>query len=494
MNFEKSLLQEKINKGIDLFKKNKFDEATQIFNLLKEDIDSRIISLFFLGIIQTKKKNHKLAKDNFFEILKINQNHEDTNLSLGLIYLEEKDFNNALFYLKKVLIINKKNFNAIYHLGLVQFYLRNLDESINFFNKCIDANKDHFQSYLMLGHIYLRKKEFDKAVNNYKKVLDLNPQREKTKFNLSWCYFALFKFEKAFEYYEFRKEKMIPKGRYLEVINKFKSNEWNGQNLDNKTILIICEQGYGDNINFFRYLFWLNDKFKVKIIFYSHKKLEHLFKNSPFQIISNLNSINHIDYYQHLLSLPGIYYKESKKFQKNINYIPVNEIIDSKWKKKLNDFKKPIIALSWQGDSRYSHDDMRSIPLSYYKDILNNKNFNFISLQKNFGSEQIKSNNFENVLIDLSNEIDLGENAFEDTISILKKVDYVITSDTAIAHLAGTLDVKTYLLLSYNPEWRWHIELKYKCFYPNINIIQQKNFNDWNGVFNKIKCELELKS
>ena len=494
MNFEKSLLQEKINKGIDLFKKNKFDEATQIFNLLKEDIDSRIISLFFLGIIQTKKKNHKLAKDNFFEILKINQNHEDTNLSLGLVYLEEKDFNNALFYLKKVLIINKKNFNAIYHLGLVQFYLRNLDESINFFNKCIDANKDHFQSYLMLGHIYLRKKEFDKAVNNYKKVLDLNPQREKTKFNLSWCYFALFKFEKAFEYYEFRKEKMIPKGRYLEVINKFKSNEWNGQNLDNKTILIICEQGYGDNINFFRYLFWLNDKFKVKIIFYSHKKLEHLFKNSPFQIISNLNSINHIDYYQHLLSLPGIYYKESKEFQKNINYIPVNEIIDSKWKKKLNDFKKPIIALSWQGDSRYSHDDMRSIPLSYYKDILNNKNFNFISLQKNFGSEQIKSNNFENVLIDLSNEIDLGENAFEDTISILKKVDYVITSDTAIAHLAGTLDVKTYLLLSYNPEWRWHIELKYKCFYPNINIIQQKNFNDWNGVFNKIKCELELKS
>ena len=116
----------------------------------------------------------------------------------------------------------------------------------------------------MLGHIYLKKKEFDKAVNNYKKVLDLNPQREKTKFNLSWCYFALFKFEKAFEYYEFRKEKMIPKGRYLEVINKFKSNEWSGQNLDNKTILIICEQGYGDNINFFAIYFGLMINLKLK--------------------------------------------------------------------------------------------------------------------------------------------------------------------------------------------------------------------------------------
>ena len=56
MNFEKSLLQEKINRGIDLFKKNKFDEATQIFDLLKENSESKIISLFFLGIIQTKKK------------------------------------------------------------------------------------------------------------------------------------------------------------------------------------------------------------------------------------------------------------------------------------------------------------------------------------------------------------------------------------------------------------------------------------------------------
>ena len=60
MNFEKSLLQEKINRGIDLFKKNKFDEATQIFDLLKENSESKIISLFFLGIIQTKKKNLQL--------------------------------------------------------------------------------------------------------------------------------------------------------------------------------------------------------------------------------------------------------------------------------------------------------------------------------------------------------------------------------------------------------------------------------------------------
>ena len=160
-------------------------------------------------------------------------------------------------------------------------------------------------------------------------------------------------------------------------------------------------------------------------------------------------------------------------------------------KKKLNNFKGPIISLSWQGDHRFIHDDMRSIPLTNFKNILNINNLNFISLQKGLGSEQIKLNGYEKIIKDFSNEIDIGNNAFEDTISILNKVNCVITSDTAIAHLAGVLDVKTYLLLSYNPEWRWYLELKHKCFYPNMNIIQQPKFGDWDSVFKELEFKLK---
>ena len=199
------------------------------------------------------------------------------------------------------------------------------------------------------------------------------------------------------------------------------------------------------------------------------------------------------NYHQQLLSLPGIYYKETKSFEKNTNYININQTNDTYWKKKLSTYKKPIIAINWQGDHRYAYDDMRSIPLFYFKDTLNNRNFEFVSLQKNSGLEQIKKNRFENLLIDLSKEIDTGENAFEDTISILKNVECVITSDTAIAHLAGTLNIKTFLLLSFNPEWRWYIELNHKCFYSNMNIIQQTKFDDWNGVFNELNKRLEKK-
>ena len=490
MLIDKLSFEDEVNKGLKLFENNKLEEAIKVFNKLKEYKETKVYSIFLLGIIQIKKKNLNLAKDFFYQALRLDKNHEDSNLNLGLVYLEEKQFDKAKFFFEKVLNINEKNLNAVYHLGLVFFFKKELDKAVKYLNKSIEVNEKYLHSYVTLGHIFLRQKNFDQAIKNYNKVLEIDPKNIKINFNLSWCYFAKSNLEIGFEKYEFRPEKISSIGIHKDVNEKYGSKEWNGENLDGKTILIIREQGYGDNINFFRYLYWLKETYKANIIFFSHKKLEYLFRNSPFKIITDLNEINHVDYYKHLLSLPGMYFKKLKGFQKNINYIKINDENNSKWEKKLNNFRKPIISLNWQGDHRFIHDDMRSIPLSNFKNILNINNLNFISLQKGFGSEQIKLNGYEKIITDFSNEIDIGNNAFEDTISILNKVNCVITSDTAIAHLAGVLDVKTYLLLSYNPEWRWHVELRNKCFYPNINIIQQSNFGDWDSVFKELELKL----
>ena len=91
-------------------------------------------------------------------------------------------------------------------------------------------------------------------------------------------------------------------------------------------------------------------------------------------------------------------------------------------------------------------------------------------------------------MVDFSKDIDTS-NAFEDTIEILKKVKCVIT--LILQYILGTMNVKTFLLLSYNPEWRWYIELKHKCFYTSINIIQQTKFGDWNSVFDELSNKLE---
>ena len=490
MNYEDTVLQNKINQGIKLLEVEKYPDAIKIFEELKKNKKTKLIGLMFLGIIHIKKEEPLKAKSNFYKIIEIDKKHKDANLNLGLIFFKEQNYERSEFYFDKVISQNKDNLTAVYHKGLIHFSKKKFDAARELFKLCLEIDKNYVYAYLNLAHIYLRIKKFKLALEFYEKVLVLKKDYKWSKFNMSWCYFALNQLDNAFKFYEFRKEKIEQREKLTKVKSKFNTIEWVGENLNKKTILIISEQGIGDSIQFFRYLYLIKDNYDAKIIFYTDINIKHLFKDTPFQIISDINEIEKIDYYQHLLSLPGIFYRKFQKFQNCIPYIVNNENKNIKWKNRLSEFKKPIIALNWQGDKNFLFDDIRSIKLSYFKDILSIDKYTFISVQKNFGTEQIKQNNFEDKLIDLSNEIDLGENSFEDTISILKNIDLLITSDTAIAHLAGTLKINTYLLLSYNPEWRWYIELKNRCFYPNLKIIQQEDAYSWKSAFDRLKEEI----
>ena len=116
--------------------------------------------------------------------------------------------------------------------------------------------------------------------------------------------------------------------------------------------------------------------------------------------------------------------------------------------------------------------------------------YSIISLQKNLGVEQIKQNNYEKYILDYSLEIDNDEDAYKDSISILRNLDLVITSDSSIAHLAATMNINTWIALSYNPDWRWYIENKKSVFYNTLKIFQQKKPGHWKSVFDEINSSL----
>lgn len=351
---QKTFYEKKINKGIELFKKKDFSGAIKIFEYLKKNNSTKIIGLFFLGIIKIQQNDSNLAKKYFFQLLELNPNHEDANLNLALVYFKEQKYDETNIYLDKVIEINKTNINAYYHKGLVYFYLKNFNKAISYFEICTNLQKNHIYSYLNLGHCFLRIKKFDKAIVNYSKVLEIDPNNNTSKFNLSWCYFANLDFENAFKFYEYRKEKTLPGEKLKQINTEIKSKEWMGENLNDKKILILGEQGIGDNIQFFRYLYWLSEKYNVNILFYTDKKISHLFKKSPFKIITTLDNLDHVDFHKLLLSLPGIYYKEKNTFYKKVDYIKPNSDLIIKWKSKLKNYKKPIIALNWQGDQNFA--------------------------------------------------------------------------------------------------------------------------------------------
>ena len=137
-----------------------------------------------------------------------------------------------------------------------------------------------------------------------------------------------------------------------------------------------------------------------------------------------------------------------------------------------------------------------SVDLNYFKNIFKNSNANFISLQKGSALKSIEDNNLQNQLINYDLLIDTGSQKFKDTAAIIKLLDLVITTDTSIAHLAGTLGTQTWLLLPKVSDWRWMNSKDETIWYDNLRIYRQKVQGEWNEVFSRIEkdCDQLIKN
>ena len=94
---------------------------------------------------------------------------------------------------------------------------------------------------------------------------------------------------------------------------------------------------------------------------------------------------------------------------------------------------------------------------------------------------------------DTFNIIDLGNKNFFELAEIIKQMDIIISIDSALIHLAGVLDLDSYLLLNYNSDWRWFEDNKKTVWYPSVNIIKQNQFNKWDNVIENIEKIINIK-
>ena len=217
----------------------------------------------------------------------------------------------------------------------------------------------------------------------------------------------------------------------------------------------------------------------LKLIFLFQKKIKELFLNFDDNIDliddEKLNLKNY-DYQIRLSCLPRIIqYKDFK----NIEFYKLNlESENSNLQKKL-----PNIGLAWTGRKTYKRENLRTIPLSYFEKILKN-NFQFYKLQKDINEKDI------NIFNKYSNIIDLGNKNFLDLAKTIKQLDLVVSCDTAIIHLAGILNVKSYLMLNYNSHWTWFNDVKENVWYPSVEIIKQIKKDDWSNEFGMLETNI----
>lgn len=371
--------------------------------------------------------------------------------------------------------------------GIVLAELQRFDDALASHNKAIALKPELETSHVNLGRTLAQFRKLDEALVHYNRAVALKPDNWPIHFARAWFLLSCGNYPAGFTDYEYRK--LDPTS---DAARKFEQPLWLGdQNLEGKTVLIHAEQGLGDTIHFARYVDLVSEV-AARVYFAPQPKLMGLFQNSFRCELCDLSKDNHPDFDFHvpLLSLPFALKTTASTIPHNVPYLFADAARTEKWRDWIGDqgFR---IGICWQG-SKNRIDRGRSFPVAHFEPLAKIPGVRLISLHKGAGESQLNSlPNGMNIEL-LGEDFDQGDQAFLDSAAVIKSLDLVVTSDTAVAHLAGALAIPTWLALKRDPDWRWLLDGRGSPWYPTLRLFRQTTGGDWQAVFHEMATELKM--
>ena len=443
-----------------------------------------------LGVALYTAKNYQTAISCYKKALSLNPDFPDAILNLGIslyrLFRTAKIdmLDEAVKCFEHVISVRPNNAYAYNNLGNICKDRYEVDKSIEYYQKAIELNPNCPDYYNNIGRAYQLKNDVEKSAYYYKKAIELAPDKAEGYFNYASILILIGEYEKGWKYYERRFEL----AENSPVIPEFSQPRWDGSCLKDKTLYVCYEQGYGDGIQFARYLPILNSM-GAKVLYQAPKALIELMKNSDLkaEIIDPSIPIKNLEFdmYIPLLSLPDI-------LKTTIDNIPFSEGFLKADKEKVKYFNKKYfnndkfkIGIFWQGNNQGLTN--RAMPLKYFYKLSSLENVKIYSLQKGYGAEQLQEVPKGIEIVNMDKEI----NDFADTAAIIENLNLMITIDTSIVHLSAGLGKPTWLLLPFAPEFRWMLNREDSPWYKSIKIYRQKETLNWGELIDRVCIELE---
>jgi hypothetical protein len=264
---------------------------------------------------------------------------------------------------------------------------------------------------------------------------------------------------------------------------------WFGDDIADKVLLVYAEQGLGDTLQFVRYLPWVVTRAHHVVFMVQPALLRLLNPIEGVTLIGQDAVPPDFDVRCPLLSLPRIFATDAETIPATVPYLQADPKSVERWRLRLGE-QGLRIGIAWQGNAKVKIDRGRSIPLHCFAPLAAIPGVRLISLQKNFGLDQLAQCPPWLKIESPGPDFDNGPGAFLDTAAVMKNLDLVITSDTAVAHLAGALGCETWVALKKIPDWRWQLDRPDSPWYPTMRLFRQQTAGDWTSVFSEIASAL----
>lgn len=474
--------------GTNIFLLNNNEIAEKVLtNLLAHD-PKYIPGYLSLGLVYEQNKKIEKAINCYKTVIELDPTEIKAYLNLAALFKQDLKYAEAIKVYQDAIINNPNNHYILSNLGNLFYIQHKYEDAIVCHQRAIRAKPNSHIVHFNYANTLVNAGKYTEAIEAYKTTSEINPTFFRSKINLGSTLLSMSNFDEGFKEYSYR----IYEDKNLKTLIHKKNLIWKGENLKNKTILIVSEEGLGNTIQFSRYLETLN-QLNGKIIFKCQEEIHHLFENLDFieQIVSLDTEIENFDYWCPLQSLIYLLTPDLNSNCPLPTEIKINDNKMLEWETLIEINNNVKVGLNWQGSKSNPRVKNNSIDLKFFNSLVKNQSANFISLQKGSALSDIEKYKLESDIINYDLLIDSGSQKFLDTAAIIKFLDLVITTDTSIAHLAGTLGTQTWLLLPKVSDWRWLNTKDETIWYDNFRIYRQKVQGDWSEVFSRVEKDCD---
>lgn len=355
------------------------------------------------------------------------------------------------------------------------------DEAIAAYDQALALRPDYAKARIGRGAALAALNRHREALDEYKTVLAAEKNNADVRHNEALSLLTLGDYRHGFDKYESRWHRAGKPRR-----RSFGKPLWLGEYpLARKTILIPAEQGLGDTIQFARYVPQLAGA-GAKVVMEVQPELVALMSRLPgvSSVVGRGDALPAYDVYCPAGSLPLALRTDVSSIPANVPYLVAQDDRVGAWRDRIGHLPSPRIAVAWSGSADHANDRNRSIALARFAPLL--AGGSFVSIQRDLRDGDAEA------LARLPNVTHVGDalSDFDDTAAVMALADLVIAVDTSVVHLAGAMGRPVWVLLPFQPDWRWLLDRDDSPWYPTARLFRQPKPGDWESVIAQVKDAL----
>jgi len=447
-----------------------------------------------LGIIKRDRGEFSEAEAYYRRAIELEPRYIEPVNNLVVLLLDQERYSEALPYARKAVAHETAGAEAHNNLGVILFHLLDRDgEAEACYRKALQIQPDYADAHTNLGNLLRHQGHYSDAEASLRRALIFDPDHASAHQTLSFVLLARGALAEGWEEYEWR-----PRPDRTREVASGELQEWRGRVQAGQRILILAEQGVGDEVMFASCIPDIvtsgpdcvleSDARLVPLFARSFPQVKVIAHKSADESVEKfLKRAGSVDVWTGAGSLPRCYRCDFEDFPRRPGYLAADSHQVEEWKQRYLQLGSGLkVGISWRGGGNKETQEMRSTDLLRWSELFNIPQLVFIDLQYgDTDSERSALHSQTGLIVHHFDEMDPLHN-LDGFAAQLAALDLVISVDNATVHLAGALGVPTWVLLPYVAEWRWFLDRDDSPWYESVRLIRQQRRAEWKEVFENV--------